>query len=418
MSCAGNKDLATPAMDSLAASGVRFENAYCAQPLCVPSRVAMVTGRYPHELGATHNSPKWDRAPAPFLGTVLSAAGYDCAWFGKWHLPIATDKAGEHGFSLVENDRGKGNDERIADACARFIGRPRKGSFFVVASFLNPHNICEWARGDQTPEGPIPTAPPPESCPALPANFEVPFDEPEVIRAIQARHPPGYPTTGWAPERWRQYRWAYCRLIEKVDAQIGRLLDVLRRQGATDNMVIIFSSDHGDGNASHRWNQKQVLYEESARVPFIISAPGIRAGRVDRDHLINAGLDLYPTLCDFARVKPPANLRGQSVLPLLGDPAPGRWREHVVCETEFANNAGGMGITGRAVRSAGHKYICYSAGVRREQFFDMEKDPGETLNLIGVPEMQSRIQEHRQRLAEWCRETADSFQAPEMAGQK
>jgi len=410
MSCAGNKDLKTPAMDCLAGRGVRFENAYCAQPLCVPSRAAMITGLWPHEIGATDNAGKWERAPVPLLGAVLAAGGYECAWFGKWHVPIAVGQSKEHGFATVENTRGRGNDDQLADAIARFLAKRPSRPWFVVASFLNPHNICEWARGQPTPEGPIGEAPPPEECPSLPDNFEIPFDEPEVIRQIQARHPPGYPTTGWPPDRWRQYRWAYYRLIEKVDAQIGRILEVLRSTGHWEDTVVVFSSDHGDG---HRWNQKQVLYEEAARVPFIVSLPGLTEGRTDREHLVNAGLDLFPTFCDFAGVEAPKHLRGRSVRPLL-DAAPAReWPDFVVCETEFASNAGGLGITGRAVRTARHKYICYSEGARREQFFDLEKDPGETMNLIRGPEFRPLGEEHRRRLAQWCRENRDSFPLPE-----
>lgn len=412
MSCAGNVDLQTPGMDSLAGRGVRFENAYCAQPLCMPSRTAMFTGLNPHETGATDNAARWERAPVPMLGATLAAGGYRCAWFGKWHLPISEKETKEHGFAVTENTRGRGNDDRLADAIEQFLAKPQPGPWFVVASFLNPHNICEWARSQETPEGPIDAAPPPEQCPALPANFEIPFDEPEVVREIQARHPPGDPTTGWAPDRWRQYRWAYYRLVEKVDAQIARLLDVLRRSGFEKNTVIIFSADHGDGNAAHRWNQKQVLYEESARVPLIVVTPGQTSGHVDGEHLVNSGLDLYPTLCDFAGVAAPKHVRGQSLRPLLAESPPAAWRGWLVTETEFANNAGGIGVTGRVVRTARYKYICYSQGARREQLFDMAKDPGETLNLARAAEAQEVLQEHRQHLAEWCRQTKDAFPVP------
>ena len=165
MSCAGNPDLWTPALDRLARRGVRFEHAYCAQPLCLPSRVAMMTGLNPHETGATHNALRWERAPVPLLGATLRAAGYECAWFGKWHLPLPEKASAEHGFAVTEHTRGRGNDERVPEAIARHLAGPRRGPWFIVASFLNPHNICEWARGDATPEGALPDAPPPERCP-------------------------------------------------------------------------------------------------------------------------------------------------------------------------------------------------------------------------------------------------------------
>lgn len=365
-----------------------------------------MSGRYPHEVRATHNAAKWETPPAPMLGAVVSRGGYRTAWFGKWHLPIAASRTEDHGFSEVALDRGKGNDARLPEAFLEFARRSDGRPFFVVASFLNPHNICEWARAEPTPEGAIAAAPPPEACPALPENFEIPFDEPEVIRAIQARHPPGYPTTGWAPDRWRQYRWAYYRLIEKVDAQIGQLIEALERQGLRDNTAVIFSSDHGDGNASHRWNQKQVLYEEATRVPFVICAPGFEGGKVDKEYLIDAGLDLYPTVCELAGVEKPSHLRGRSVLSLMRGPAP--WRTHLVCETEFANNAGGLGIFGRMVRDNRFKYICYSQGARREQLFDLVKDPGETLNLAAAPEMLATVRGLRDQLVKWAQETGDT----------
>src|SRR5690606_33844262 len=125
-----------------------------------------------------------------------------------------------------------------------------------------------------------------------------------------------YPTQTWGgPEdgRWRQYLWAYYRLIEKVDTQIGKVLQTLQETGQEENTVIVFFSDHGDGIGAHRWNQKTLFYEESARVPFIISWKGrtVEAAR-DQTHLLNLGTDLAPTLLDFAGIEPAADMRGIS----------------------------------------------------------------------------------------------------------
>jgi len=126
---------------------------------------------------------------------------------------------------------------------------------------------------------------------------------------------------------------------------------------------------------------------------------------------IDAGLDLYPTICDLARVTAPQGLRGLSILPLL-EGRQSTWRKNLICETEFASNAGGMGIRGRAVRDNRYKYVCYSEGGRREQLFDLLKDPGESLNLIAVPEMAERLRGFRESLADWCRGTGDNFPVP------
>jgi arylsulfatase A-like enzyme len=148
-----------------------------------------------------------------------------------------------------------------------------------------------------------------------------------------------YPTVGWPAERWRQYRWAYYRLVEMVDARLGEILEALRETGQEQNTVVIFASDHGDGLAAHRWNQKQVLYEEVARVPFVVSWKGrTRPGVIDREHLIGAGQDLLPTMCDFAGIRIPAGLTGKSVRPLVLERQTGapEWRETLVIETEFS----------------------------------------------------------------------------------
>ncbi|MEX2382096.1 MAG: sulfatase-like hydrolase/transferase, partial [Opitutales bacterium] len=132
---------------------------------------------------------------------------------------------------------------------------------------------------EQLPNGEIGEAPPVEECPPLIGNHPVPEREPAAIREHQSE--PGnagaYPTRNWGgPEdgRWRQYLWAYYRMLEKVDTQIGKVLQTLRETGQEENTVIVFFSDHGDGMGAHRWNQKTLFYEESARVPFIVSWKG------------------------------------------------------------------------------------------------------------------------------------------------
>ena len=177
---------------------------------------------------------------------------------------------------------------------------------------------------------------------------------------------------------WRQYRHAYYRLIEKVDAEIGRILAALQESGLAENTVVIFSSDHGDGLGAHRWNQKWALYEESVRVPFILKfGAHTSTGRVVTEPLVAASLDLFPTVCDFAGVTPPPNLLGRSLRPFI-EGNPDTWRDYVVTETCFSD---GLGTHGRMLRTPRYKYVVYSWGKHREQLFDLTTDPGETINL-------------------------------------
>ncbi|MCX7015010.1 MAG: sulfatase-like hydrolase/transferase [Candidatus Sumerlaeota bacterium] len=417
LSGAGNPYLRAPAMDRLAAEGVRFERAYCAQPLCVPSRVAMMTGRMPHELGATHNVRSYPGC-APILGSVLSATGYDCAWFGKWHLAIPTEDAATHGFAAEAGLSWNPFDHRdalVPRSCAEFLQQRRARPFFVVASFRNPHDICQWARREPLPQGDIPALPPPGRYPPLPGNFEVPENEPELLRMVRHSYTRLHPTLDWTPDDWRQYRWAYCRLVEKVDALVGRTLDALRESGHEDDTLVFFTSDHGDGGGSHRWNQKQALYEQPCRIPFIARWTGAtKGGAVDSRHLVSSGLDLVPTICDYAGAPPPPGLRGRSLRPLIEGRAPEAWRDSLAVETEFANmGERSDGWMGRMIVTDRYKYIVYSQGERREQLFDLREDPGETRNLVASADRQAVVADHRRRLAEWIAETSDAFVMPD-----
>ncbi len=415
MSCAGNADVKTPAMDRLAANGARFERAYCSDPLCVPSRTTMLTGKMPHETGITTNRDvKTASFSTPLLGRFFSDAGYDCGYAGKWHLPVNQSQTALHGFGWFPAGREKCPDARIAEAVAEFAGKARKGPFLMVASFLNPHDICQWARGERLPEGPIPDPPPPAQCPELPDNFAIPENEPEVIRNVQRAGKKAHPTLDWTPDKWRQYRWAYYRLIEKVDAQIGDVLDALQRAGAADNTLVVFTADHGDGAAAHHWNQKQALYEEPTCVPFIVSGKRFtQPGLVDRDHLVSSGIDLIPTLCDYAGIPLPDGLRGRSVRPIAEGGTANAWRDSVVVETEFDYGEEPRGIHGRLLRTARYKYVVYSEGANREQLFDLELDRGELKSLALAPDKKAILQDCRNRLRAWCRETGDAFKVPE-----
>ena len=164
MSCSGNYELHTPAMDSLASNGVSFTKAYCSNPLCVPSRTSMFTGRMPHRTGVMMNMlTKKNSVTVPMLGKTMSGSGYDCGYFGKWHLAIPTEQVKLHGFPAPKHtvEGSPKRDPKTAEDCVKFVKKKREKPFFAVASFVNPHDICEWARGEVGPEGPIQETPPP-----------------------------------------------------------------------------------------------------------------------------------------------------------------------------------------------------------------------------------------------------------------
>ena len=402
MSCAGNDDLHTPAMDSLAATGVRFEQAYCTYPLCIPARESILTGRMPYELGYRKwGDPIDPRYRDQEIGYLFREAGYDCVYGGKLHAP--TNDATTHGFrQLVGQD-----DNQLAEACRTYLREERAEPFLMVASFDNPHNICEWARHQNLPWGNIPDARTVD-CPSLPANFAVPPYEPELIRIIQQRFPMAYLPASNTPDQWRQYRNAYYRLIEKADREIAKILETLRGLGLDERTLVVFTSDHGDGHGAHQWNQKSILYEESVCIPLIVSWKGQMTPAVDERHLVSNGLDLLPTLCDYAGIDPPPDLPGGSLRPLIEGRSDTAWRDALIVET-WPFQGDPYRTLGRMVRTDGWKYAVYSWGRYREQLLDLTADPGEMVNLAVDARYRAVLQRHRDLLQAYCQETGDEF---------
>ncbi len=398
MGCAGCSDVRTPNMDRLAERGVRFENAYCAMPLSGPSRAAMFTGYMPSRTGMDVNEKALpDSLRHDTLGQVVADAGYDCAYAGKWHLNTISIPDGEFGFRNIRDN----GDPGVAEACVDYL-RGRVGDsrpFFLVASFVNPHNICEFARGQKTPYIPTPAAAPGD-CPNLPANFErAPYDA-AVLRYEQSRDYSLYPSVDYSPDDWRVYRNAYFRLVEAVDAEIGKIIDEIDRQGLWDRTVVIFTSDHGDGAGAHRWNQKTALYEEVANVPLIVCLPkGKAAGKVS-SALVNNGIDLMPSVCEWTGASVPAGRRGRSFAEAaaLQDEGP----EYIITETNFKQTAG---TAGWMIRTGEYKYVLYDKGLYREQLYDMRGDRLEMVNLAVESAYAPVLEQMRSILRHWLETT-------------
>lgn len=416
MSCAGDASLQTPNMDWLATRGILFNKAYCSNPICVPSRSSMITGRLPHEIDVNYNiDNKYIHASS--VGRLLKNAGYDTGYVGKWHIPMANSNAQWHGFNTIQHALNNGIDPLIAKPSVDFIRRKRDKPFFLISSFVNPHDICEWARiasgiEDTLPNGEIPPTPPPEECPPLPKNFAIPNDEPSVIRDLQRSALRTYPVRNWSPNTWRQYRWAYSRMIEKVDAQIGEILRGLKESGELDKTLIVFTSDHGDGMGAHQWNQKTLFYDESSRVPFIAVRPYNKESSVNNTALINTGTDLAATFMDYAKQPLDDSYHGKSIKSILENRTK-KSHQFVVSENNLAPKYGQPGkVYGRMVRTQRYKYVIYSTGTNREQLHDMELDSGEMHNLIQYPDYQNILKDHQNHLSEWIRQTKDFFPEP------
>lgn len=408
MSCTGNKYVHTPAMDKLAESGVRFEKNYVTQPLCLPFRSSLQTGRYPHEIGTINNGEKIT-GDFPMLGNLVATAGYNCDFFGKWHIGAKPEFIGYKNYDNVGKDHQK--TKRVQE----YLLQKHEKPFFLTVSLMNPHNVCQLARDQELPDGPIGSPPTDLSLlPPLPNNFNFPKNEPTILREIQKKSLVHYPTADWDELKWRQYLWGYYKLVEKVDAEIGKVLEALIEGGYEDNTVIIFTSDHGEGVAMHHWNQKQILYDQTTRVPLIINWKGVTKKSIYPELVSNA-LDIPVTILDIINVEKPASMPGYSLLPIMEGKSP-KARKFVVSETMFARGGENLGATGRMIRTKKYKYCIYDNGKKREQLFDMNNDPGEMNNLAFNKDFEKELNKHRKMIASWAKETNDTafpYQNPE-----
>jgi arylsulfatase A-like enzyme len=410
----GTRYLNTPNMDYLAKHGISFTNAYCANPLSIPSRSSMFTGRYPHEVGIQSNdNKKIDPLEFPCLGTIFSQAGYETGYVGKWHLPYDAKDINSHGFYYMKNIKNDGVDSLIPGAAKEFLMREHDRPFLLVTSFVNPHNICQWARGEDLPNGEIGSPPEADRCPPLRPNHVPSRNENEIMQMIRTSYQASsmFPVAGFGDEKWRQYIWAYYRMIEKVDGEIGKIISVLHKSGLDKNTIIVFLSDHGDCQGAHQWNQKTVFFEEAAKVPFIISSSGLRP--VKSDYLVQTGIDLIPTLCDIAGITFKNQLPGTSLKQIITSSSIMSDRKFIVVSDHMIQGDTVNGYKpepeGRMVRDKRFKYWVNSEGTQRETLYDLKNDPGEMVNLAEDPKFRVNLENCRNELIGWAEKHNDPF---------
>ena len=384
ISALGCSDVRTPNLDRLVRSGVSFMESHSANPLCSPARSCLFTGRPTTETGVVTNSLPI-RESMPNLGQWFGQAGYETVYIGKWHLPVSFTP-NVKGFTVIPaglGGQGTLGDGAISRASqAYLLNRERGKPFALVTSFLQPHDICQYVTMHGKAPDTLPFPDIADELPELPPNFT--FDEREP-NALKTKQRPS-----WSAEQWRYYIWSYHRMVEEVDAEIGRVVQALEDSGQMDDTIIVMTADHGEGRARHKMVTKNYLYDEAVKVPLIVSCPGrMKEDARDATHLVS-GLDVLPTLCDYAKIKPPEHMRGKSLRPLLEGKRTA-WHDFVAAE---------VAVAGRMIRTADYKYVTYEADPV-EQLFDMKNDPWETKNLAGESRHAAALADHRKLLESW-----------------
>ena len=372
LGCAGDPVVQTPALDRLAASGLHLPSTFTVDPVCTPSRAALLTGRYPHVTGVTHNDLRLPENEVSFA-QVFAAAGYRTGYIGKWHLD-GEEKPGfvppgprRHGFGYwAAFNRGhayhapiyyRDTAEPIAtdayepdlqtDLACAFLEEADPRPFCLVVAWGPPHT---------------PLQPPARTA----ARY----------RAQDMPVPPGVPPA--EAERARSERARYYGLITSLDENVDRLLQTLDRHGASGNTVVCFTADHGDLLGEHGLYRKGRPEEPSIRVPLLLRWPGTIPTGVRAD-LAVASIDLCPTLLGLAGLSAPAGVQGRDLSACL--------RGVTAAPTDPVYIEGRLGAPDewRALRTAQHLIAVGTASGEITHLFDLEQDPYELENLACDP---------------------------------
>lgn len=413
LGCCGHPRVRTPALDRLAGQGSRFDSAYCTNPICVPSRLSLLSGRYPHQVNAWDNGAVADPGYRSW-GHHLREAGYRSVIAGRTHFngrdrllgfderlsddldfwltpgeaPRRTPNARRGSNSHVSEVRADDqhvhtvHDERVTGLAAEFLERQAAGSddqpFLLYVGYMHPH---------------FPLVAPPDLMDTYdPADVDLPStwrDEPESQHPVIAQLRRFFRNDEPLPEKLaRRATASYCALITHLDRQVEQLLGVIDSSRLRDETVVIYTSDHGEMAGQHGIWQKQCFYEASVRVPLLVRLP---------DHLNGAEspavitkevsqIDVLPTLRDLAGLSVDPELPGRSL------------RSENPPRPVFAEyHAQGMLNGGFMIRSGRYKLCEYVDAP--PQLFDVVADPDELTDLAAIGDHAGVIADLRARLA-------------------
>ena len=459
MAVYGNHKIHAPNLNKLASESLVFAKAYITQPVCTPSRSTVMTGLWPHSNGCTENNAPLP-ADIPCFPEIFNNPEYRTGYFGKWHL--GDELFAQHGFEEWESiediyweyfsegrdrnakssyaeyllslgyqpDRERGDFSRefaarlplehckpkfLEQKACDFLRRHRHEPFMLYVNFLEPHPPFFGPLDDEHDPNEI----------DLPANFDDPLEEDEPLRYRLIRnklYQNGYKGKELrTEEQWRRLAANYWGLVTQVDLSVGAILSELERLGLAENTIVVFTSDHGDMMGAHRLLNKTVMYEESARIPWLMRIP--RQGR--RQQIIQnpvSHIDLVPTLLELMGHKVPEDLQGKSLLPMMqsgkafDDDVFIEWNPKLRGDDAYPGLNGisadqikrAINASVRTVISPDGWKLCWSDHDKC-QLFDLNKDPLETTNLYyrdGYEDVKSRL---KNKIVEWQEQVRDKI---------
>jgi arylsulfatase A-like enzyme len=402
---AGNDIIHTPEMDKLARQGVYFKNAFVTTPICAASRASIITSTYERTHGFTFGTPPLTREfieiSYPYM---LKQAGYRTGMFGKLGMELAGRadtvifdelyNTGTQGYYRVIGDGYRYHvhlTDHTTDRAIDFIkNTPPDQPFCLSISYNAAH------ADDAHPQQYFW----PERLDPLYQDVTIPKGElhqqkyhdalPDFLRDELYMGNIRYKWRYDTPEKYQKMVKGYYRLISTIDENLGRLRETLSELQIDDNTIILFMGDNGYFLAERGLAGKWLMYENSLRVPLILYDPGANGNKTVNQMALN--IDIAATILDYAGVEIPSAMQGKS----LKDFAYGevrQWRENFICEHlyEIPYIPKSEGI-----RMERYKYFHYIDHPEVEEFYDLEKDPMETDNLIGDPAYQEILEKTRE----------------------
>lgn len=421
MSCYGSKINKTPNLDRIANNGMRFDNCFCTNSICTPSRAAILTGTYNHINEVTTLDTHMDNRLQTFP-KLLQENGYQTGMFGKWHLgqgpnhcPTGFDDwAVLPGQGLYHNPDFIFKDDTVP-------GGRRETVRGYVTDLITDFSL-DWLKNRDTNKpfclmyhhkAPHREWEPDEKHAHMYLNEDIPepvtlYDDytnrASAAKAAEMRVGVHMRTTDLKVEinheipemelrKWAYQRYIkdYLRVVASIDDNVGRVLDYLEEAGLSENTLIIYTSDQGFFLGDHGWYDKRFMYEESLRMPFIVSYPKeIKAGSVNKDMILN--VDFAPLFLDLAGVPIPETMQGHSIRPLLKQNTPEDWRDAMYYRYWMHKSHHNV-YAHYGLRTHKYKLIYYyadalgQAGAIDETYepewelFDLETDPHELNNI-------------------------------------
>lgn len=436
----GSKINNTPNIDRIADEGMRFENCFCTNSICSPSRAVILTGKYNHLNGVRTLNEHMDSRQQTFP-KLMQLGGYQTAIVGKWHLgegvhaePTGFDywnvlpgQGAYHNPRFIEMGKDIKQTGYVTDLITDISidwleQRDKDRPFMLMCHHKAPHrpwepdekhahlyddmDIAEPETFDDDHSG--------HAAAARAAKMRI-----DYLNAIDTKGNPPSNLSQEEEKKWKYQRYIkdYLRCIASVDDNVGRLLDYLGVQGLTEDTIVVYTSDQGFFLGDHGWFDKRFMYEESLRMPFVIRYPKeIKAGSVTQSMALN--VDFAETFLDYANIDVPQDMQGKSLRPLLNGKTPDGWQTSMYYRYWMHKDHDHNVYAHYGLRTQKYKLIYYYADkldtpgsyCKNElgeiggpetpewELFDLTKDPQELCSVYDKPEYADIIRELKEEL--------------------